>query len=98
VAAPRRTSSNTKRWHLVEHRRIFHPQRRQLVDVEEPPVVDLFRRDAPVREPVRLGVEQRIETIERARLPGDAVEAAQAGFDEQVDCGTAGRSAPPDAA
>ena len=76
---------------FLEHRRIFHAQRRELVDVEEAAVVDLFGRDAPVREPVRLGVEQRIETIERSRLAGDAVEASQAGLQERVHRRAAGR-------
>ena len=75
VAAPRRTSSNDEPVHLVEHRRILHPQRRQLVDVEEPPVVDLLRRDAPVRQPVRLRVRAARRGVEAARLAGDAVEA-----------------------
>ena len=47
--------------HLVEHRRVFHAQRRQLVDVEEPAVVDLLGGHPPVREAIRLRVEQRVE-------------------------------------
>jgi len=39
---------------LVEHHRIFHPQRRELIHVEESTVIDLFGCDAPVSEPVRL--------------------------------------------
>ena len=81
--------------HLVEHRRVFHAQRRELVDVEEAPVVDLLRRDAPVREPVRLLVEQPIERIEAARLAGDAVAAgATHAVDRARDVARCARRAP----
>ena len=60
--------------HLVEDRRVFHPQRGELVDVEEAAVVDFLGRDAPVRQAVRLLVQQPIERVEAARLAGDAVE------------------------
>ena len=79
--AGRRASPNQledEPMHLVEHRRIFHAQRRELVHVEEAPVVDFLGRDAPVREPVRLLVEQRVERVEAARLSGNAVEAHDA--------------------
>ena len=72
---------------LFEHRRVFHPQRRELVHVEEAAVVDLFGRDAPVRQPVRLFVEQPIERVEAARLSGDAVEAAHGRVDQRAHVG-----------
>src|SRR6185312_13901207 len=37
-----------------------------LVDVEEPPVVDLLARDAPVREPVVLLLQERIDPFDVA--------------------------------
>ena len=61
VTAPRAHQLEREAVHLVEHHRVFHPQRGELVDVEEAPVVDLLRRDAPVGEPVRLHVEQPVE-------------------------------------
>ena len=57
-----------KAMHLVEDRRVFHAERRELVDVEEPPVVDFLRRDPPMREAIRLLVQERVEQVERARL------------------------------
>jgi hypothetical protein len=75
--------------HFVEHRRIFHPQRRELVHVEETTVIDLFRRDAPVREPVRLRVQQAIERVEAARLAGQAVDLADAVLDQRCDADAA---------
>ena len=42
--------------------------RGELVHVEEPPVVDFLGRDPPVREPIRLLVQQAIEAVEASRL------------------------------
>ena len=61
VTAPRSHQLEREAVHLVEHRRVLHPQRGQLVDVEEAAVVDLLGRDAPVREPVRLRVRAGVE-------------------------------------
>ena len=58
----------------VEHARLVHAQRREVVDVEEAPVVDLVDRYAPVRQSIRLRVEQRVESIEAARIARRAVE------------------------
>ena len=44
-----------------EHFRVLHVKRYQLVDVEEPAVVDLARRAPPVHEPVRLLIEKAAE-------------------------------------
>ena len=68
--------------HLVEDRRIFHAQRRQLVHVEEPAVVDLLGRHAPVREAIRLRVQQAVERVEAPRLPVRPVEPPDAAVDE----------------
>ena len=53
---------------LLEHVGVFHPHRGEGVDVEEAAVVDLLRRDAPMRQAVSLRVEQLVEQIEAARL------------------------------
>ena len=71
--------------HLLEDRGIFHPQRRELVDVEEAAIVDLFGRDPPVRQPVRLLIQQPIEQVEAARLTRRAIEAG----DHAVEIGLA---------
>ena len=52
--------------HLLAHRR-------QLVDGEEAPVVDLLAGGAEGGEAVRLGVQQAVESIEAARVAGVAV-------------------------
>ncbi len=63
----------------LEHRLVLHAQRRQIVDFEEAPVVDLVRRHAPVREPIGLGLEQAVQRLEAlgiARLSAEARVAA----------------------
>ncbi len=52
----------------VKHSRQLHPDRSQIAYVEEPAVINLFRRDAPECEPIRLRVEQLIELIETPGL------------------------------
>ena len=52
----------------VEHLRQFHPDRGEIVHVEEAPVVDLLGRDAPEGETIRLIVQELIERIEAPRL------------------------------
>ena len=84
---------------LLEDERIFHAQRGELVDVEEAAVVDLFGGDAPVREAVRLQVQQPVERVEAARLPGAAVQPADAALDQIADAAAGGgerREAPLD--
>jgi glucokinase len=49
--------------------RIFHPQPDEVVDVEEPAVIDLFGRYAPMGQAVRLSFEQLVQAIEEARGP-----------------------------
>ena len=49
----------------LEHRRVFDAQAGQRVDVEEAAVVDLVRRGPPVRQPVRLLLEQLVQRVER---------------------------------
>ena len=63
---------NTVRF--LEDDRILGADGRERVDVEEAAVVDLFRRDAPVGEPIDLRREEPIEEVEAARLARLAVE------------------------
>ena len=58
----------------LEHLRLLHADGRQLVDVEEAAVVDLVGRHPPEGQPVGLGVEQRLEPVEAARVARPAVE------------------------
>ena len=47
--------------------RVFHPQRREIVDVEKAAVVDLVGGHAPVDESERLRFEQRVQRLETRR-------------------------------
>ena len=75
-------SANMALPHQIEnqlmHRRkyfgIFHANSRQIVDVEEAPVVDLIHRNAPEAEAIGFALQQPLETIETARLPAPAVD------------------------
>ena len=58
----------------VENFRQFHPDRGQIVDVEETPVIDFLRRHPPESEPIGLIVQQRIERIEAARIARRAID------------------------
>ena len=81
---------NELQWETVnflEHRRVFHAERRELIDVEEPAIVDFLRGHSPVREAIRLLVEQSIEIVEASRLAGNAVEVAHARLDERRHAG-----------
>jgi len=50
----------------LEYRRVFNAHCRELVDVEEAPVVDLVGGDAPESEAIRLRVKQLVQCIARA--------------------------------
>ncbi len=49
--------------HRLEHPRVLDAQRRQFVDVEEAPVVDLVGRHVPVGQPVGLRLVQRMQAL-----------------------------------
>ena len=66
----------------VEHHRVLDADGSERVDVEEAPVVDLLRRDAPPGQSVRLRGQQPVEQVEAARHPGLAVEPAHVLLDE----------------
>jgi len=42
---------------LLEDLRILHADGGERIDVEKSPVIDLFARDPPVRQPIGLGVK-----------------------------------------
>ena len=60
----------------LEYLRPLHVKRGQRVHVEEPPVIDLVRRGAPVRQPIRLHLEQLVKGIETRRVAGDSVHVS----------------------
>ena len=51
----------------------FHPDRGQIVDVEEPAIVDFLAGHAPISRAIRLGVDQAVHRIEAGRFAGRAV-------------------------
>ena len=53
----------------------------EVVDVEEAPVVDVVRREAPEREPVGLSGQQLVERVEAARIAGRAVDRGEVRLD-----------------
>jgi hypothetical protein len=72
---------------LAEDLRSLDPDRRQLVDVEKAPVVDLLGGHPPERQAVGLSVEQRVEVIEAGRLADLAVELRDAGLQAGAELG-----------
>ena len=62
--------------HRLEHAWQFQPNRGELVDVEEAPVVDFLRSHAPVTQTINLRVEQSVEGIEAARVANAAFHVA----------------------
>ena len=66
---------------LVEHPRVFHSERREVIHIKEAAVVNFLRGDPPKCQPVRLRVEQLIERVEAARIARFAVDPRQCLFD-----------------
>ena len=73
----------------VEHRRVFHAQRGEVVDVEKAPVVDLVGGDTPVGEAVALELDQLVQQVEAGGITGAAVEFRQIVGDMVGDIGAA---------
>ena len=69
----------------VEDFRQLHSDRGQIVHVEEAPVINFFRRDAPEGEPIRLIVQERIERIKTARVAGGAIDLRDRLHDRGLD-------------
>ena len=65
-----------------KHLRLFHAQRGQVIDIEEPPVVDLFRRHAPVTQAIRLRLEQGVQQVNTVRVVRGPVEQCHILLDE----------------
>ena len=58
---------------LFKYLRRFHPQAGEMIDVKETAVVNLLGGDAPIRDAVRLGLEQAMQ------VPGALLVALLAG-------------------
>ena len=53
---------------------VLHAERGQVGDVEEAAIVDLFRRDAPIRKSVELMFKKVVEQVEAVRISRLAVD------------------------
>ena len=60
--------------HGCENFRIFHPDGGQIVDIEEPAIVDFVCRGSPVCQSIPLLVEQLLQFVERVRITRVAIE------------------------
>ena len=58
-----------------------HANRGQVVDVEEAPIVDLLGGDTPVGEPIDLGADQLVQTLNDCGVARCAVEFDHDGRD-----------------
>ena len=52
---------------LHENLGVFDPHAREIVDVEEAPVIDFVRRNAPISQTIVLLLQDGVETIDRGR-------------------------------
>src|SRR6202030_645622 len=59
----------------------FHAQAGQLVDVEETPVIDLFRSNTPIGDPVGLHFEQLVQARETQGVTRLTTELLQCNLD-----------------
>ncbi len=72
-----------------EHRFVLDAQRCKVVDIEEPPIVDVVRCHPPVRKPKRLIFQELVQSIETHRLGGIPAQATHSRLDR---CGDGGVS------
>ncbi len=61
--------------------RQFHSNRRQIVDIKKPAVINFFSRHPPKGQPVGLRVEQLIERVKAARVARFSIDLPQRFFD-----------------
>src|SRR5205085_11164912 len=65
----------------LEYCFVLDAQCGEIVDIEEPAVVDIASRERPIGNPVMLALEQMMQGDERTGLPRARIECAQAGLD-----------------
>ena len=71
--------------HAIEDLVLLDAQPGKIVDVEEAPVVDVARRDPPMRQPIGLGFEQAVQRPEAFRHPDRAVDERDGALDRLVE-------------
>ena len=62
----------------------FHAEGGEVVDVKEPPVVDLIGSDPPVGQPVALVLQEVVQEVEASGFSRLAVEDRDVLFDERT--------------
>ena len=68
-----------------EHCIVLRAKTREVVDVEKSAIVDLVRRHAPIREPVRLALEEPVQRRKRLAAVLDAVVGCDVAGDLRRD-------------
>ncbi len=98
---PRHTSlagpSEDQRVGQVEDLRVLRPQAGQLVDVEEPAIVDLLRGDPPIGQPVDLVLQQLVQRVEAPGVSLGPPERRDVLVEEFAEPGALRRGERPDA-
>ncbi len=70
---------------MVENLGLLYPQRDQVVDAEEPAVVDFLAGDLPVGEPEPLLGKQAFQPVEALRFTAASVKSLHRGIDGVPD-------------
>src|SRR3979411_1214737 len=70
---------------VLEYCQILDAQPREVVYIEEPPIVDFVGRDAPGSQPIRLCLEQLVQCIKRRIVPRSARETSYCGLNGFAD-------------
>src|SRR5215472_17182023 len=76
--------------HGREDLRILRTNGGEIINIEEPPVVNLIHGDAPIAQPVGLTVEQSLQAIKAVRIAALTIQLAQSGLDGLRHLGTSG--------
>ena len=69
----------------------LHPDRRQMVDIEEAAIIDLIGGHPPEGRPVGLGAEQFVQQVEAAGVSHGAVEGPHRLFNAARTSGLSGK-------
>ncbi len=69
--------------HVIEYGRHLDPDSGKIVDLKEPPIVDLLGGDAPVRQTIRLRLEQPMQPFETGRRADLAIQFSEGSPDSR---------------
>ena len=74
-----------ERVRVVEDVGLLHADGREIVDIEEPPIVDLVCGRPPVGEAIVLGLQQIVQPVEAGGLPAGAAPPGHGAIDVGAD-------------